>query len=148
MAEARRQPPAAPKISRMRAAGYFATGEPTGAGDGGADAAALALSAMPGVPVEGGRLCMPHPVHTSMAASESRAGARVKSCSFIVVPSVMDKAPACQAGAWRVRQVAAASCPASGNCRMRLPVAAAMAFISAGATTGTPGSPTPPKGTP
>ena len=36
------------------------------------------------------------------------------------------------------------NCPPSGRERMRLPLAAKIAFMSAGATGGTPGSPTPP----
>ena len=44
-------------------------------------------------------------------------------------------------------QIGADSWSRSGKRRMRLPVAAKIAFISAGAITGTPGSPTPPSGT-
>jgi hypothetical protein len=42
-------------------------------------------------------------------------------------------------------QALLANCCASGNERMRLPLAAKIAFMSAGATGGTPGSPTPPR---
>jgi hypothetical protein len=38
-----------------------------------------------------------------------------------------------------------ANCPPSGRERIRLPLAAKIAFISAGAMGGTPGSPTPPR---